>query len=140
MIALVDIKHSILKMLATVGITIYAETNEIQLIKPCLCIDIIPLTHTKQNITMYDKSTLIDIVYLTLESKKADNYTMIDTLQLIFSKTLDVADRHFTISELDFNIVANILHTQFKINYLDNNIDTAVPELMNNFKMNLGDD
>ncbi|MBU3098743.1 MULTISPECIES: phage tail terminator family protein [Clostridium] len=139
MIAIVDIKHSISKMLIPVGITIYGETNEEKMTKPCLSIDIIPLTHTKQNAEVYDKSTLIDIVYLTDESKKIDNYNMIDALQLIFSKTLDVADRHFTILELNFNIVENILHTQFKINYLDENINTEIVEIMNKLNTNIGE-
>lgn len=145
MIALVDIKHSIAKMLSPTKITmgikaIYGEANENKLIKPCLSIDIVPLTHTKQNREVYDKSTFIDIVYLTLESNKIDNYNMIDALQLIFSATLDVIDRHFTIQELDFKITNNVLHTQFKINYLDDNISIETADIMNKLNMNLGDD
>lgn len=139
MITLESIKQSLIQMLSITGLTIYGENNENQLIKPCLLVDIIPITSTRQNPTTYDKATLFDIVYLTKESKKIDNYNMIDSLQDILSASLDVDDRHLSILELSFNIVNNILHTQFKLNYLDGKIDTSPMDTMNKLKITIGE-
>ena len=140
MINIVEIRDSLTKMLDATGITIYAEKNEDQFIKPCLCVDIIPLTNTRQNRSTIDKAILIDIVYLTKESKKIDNSNMIDSLGVILSESLDIDDRSLSILELSFNTVNNILHAQFKLNYFDEKIDTtSITTIMNKLKMNLGE-
>ena len=127
MIALNDIKNAITKRLYNfTSLTIYGEVNEKELKKPCLCVDIIPIYSTKRNVDLFNKSLLIDIVYLTVKQSKTENYAMIDNMQLIFDKSLKVGETYFHILQLDSKIVENVLHTQFKLNYLDGIDDFTV--------------
>ena len=142
MIALETIKHSIIKMLSVTEFTIYGENNEDQLVKPCLLVNIMPIAHTRQNAFEFDKSTIVDIVYLTEESKKINNYAMVDSFQTILSQSVDVDDRHLSILNLTFNIVENVLHAQFTLNYLD--AQTIIPpvdpiDLMEKLNINVGE-
>lgn len=129
MINLVDISRAVSLILSQrfFGHKVYNEEVKDNGIRPCFYVDIKPTAAVMESKTDIVKSLMVNVQYGAKNLTNAENLTMIDNLNKLFTLKLRVNDRYLNIMEQKYKIVDHILHYSFTIEFMDD-IDTLLTE------------
>lgn len=116
-----DIRDTITEILNNAfGYTVYTETVDVNVQKPCFIVQLIPLQTT--NLTYYQNRLInVDITFLSQNKTIEECLTVQDKLETIFDLYICILNRSLKINGLTFNTTStdNILHCIFTLDYLE---------------------
>lgn len=129
MIKSTTLLHSFTKMLheGVKDIAITTETEEVNNNKECFYVDLVPTRNATNSIYINDRAFTVEIIYKPEDfSGKTQMYDMIDTLNNIFSRTVEVEDRSLKIKEVRERILKDAMGY-----YLSYSIDFEFFDIIN---------
>lgn len=129
-----DIRDALFKIIDTAfpNVNLYGEEIQKGLTRPAFFINLLPEAGGMVNTVLRSRRMLVDICYFSDADASAHNrdlWEKADTLEELFRDTLIVGDRSLFIYDPQPEIVDEVLHYQFNLDFTDSREDVIVVEL-----------
>ena len=119
MIAMEDVKKSVIALIKPLSITIYAKEIKEGFKTPCFFIKATLVNSEMMTINFSENEVTVEIIYMSQTETDLENVKMNDILRSIFSQVMAINDRKLLPQKLRSDTEEYVLNFKFDLKYLD---------------------